>query len=62
VIVTVNGSYLNLWVSDGDGGWTNTECQSSGDPVGYLQRPLVQVMLLAEEFIGESIRSEDEGA
>lgn len=32
LLVTVNGSYYNLWVSRGDGKWENTDCASPGAP------------------------------
>lgn len=28
ILITVNGAYLNAWVSCGDGSWENTDCRA----------------------------------
>lgn len=60
--VTVNGAYLNFWTSDGQGGFTNTECR-------YYDRNLWDVTVsqameaaqsFFEDLMGEDDEEEDE--
>lgn len=58
LLVTVNGSYVNLWVSDGTGGWTNTDCKS-GHPDLYKLTG-ADMIDLAERCLDEWTTEDDE--
>lgn len=57
LIVSINGSYLNLWVSDGDGGWNNTDCRS-GHPDLY-ELSTARAMELGEEWLRDIERGDE---
>jgi hypothetical protein len=62
VIITINGSYLNWWVFDGEG-YHNTECRS-GHPDLY-NLTCATAMDLAEAWFNEvvnGVEEEDETA
>lgn len=64
-LVTINGSYLNLWVLQrqpyprGPESWTNTDCRTwGGDGVDLYKVTAAQAMAFAEAWL-EEIRSPD---
>jgi hypothetical protein len=57
-LVTVNGSYVNLWVSDGRGGWSNTDCRS-GHPDLYTLTA-AQALDLAQDCLKDWLKENDE--
>jgi hypothetical protein len=52
LFVTINGSYLNLWVQRGKDGYENTEVRSFGD-IELNQLKWVDAVDLAEKYLGE---------
>jgi hypothetical protein len=51
LLVTVNGSYLNLWVLRGNGEFDNTECRALDSADGLF----TQVMDHADEYLKEVV-------
>jgi len=56
LLVTINGSYLNLWASRRDG-WENVECQS-GHPDLYTLTA-ARAIDLGEEWLAEIRKGDD---
>lgn len=59
VVITANGSYLNLWSGSPESGFTNTDCRSLGKNIMEMQ--LVEVVNEAEEYFNDIMKEiEDE--
>lgn len=59
-LITINGSYLNLWVSDGDGGYDNVDCRTwhlnrhpDNEDSTLYNSYVAEVMDLAEAWLKE---------
>ena len=51
LVVTINGSYLNLWVSRGDNSFENTEARSLGIDNGLHDLPITKAMELGQSWL-----------
>jgi hypothetical protein len=59
ILITVNGSYLNLWMTDGKD-FMNTDCRSMGYPNGLYGMDITKVMKDAEEYLTDCLKESEE--
>lgn len=60
LLVTVNGSYLNLWVSDGKGMFSNTDCRYLNSQNGLYSVTGAEMIDKAEEYLKDVIAGNGE--
>lgn len=60
LLVTVNGSYLNLWVGDLKGGFTNTDCRYLNSENGLYSVTGAEMIDKAEAYLQDVINGDEE--
>lgn len=55
ILVTANGSYLNLWVGDGNGRWENTDCRPLDSKDGLYAVTGSEMMSQGEAYLKDKI-------
>lgn len=58
ILITVNGAYLNAWVSCGDGSWSNTECRGRNQDL--YNTTGAEMIDEAKEYLEELLASEED--
>lgn len=60
LLVTANGSYLNLWVGDSETGFINTDVRHVNAENGLYGLKITDVMERAEAYLAEVINGFEE--
>jgi hypothetical protein len=60
ILVTVNGSYFNIWVEWDESTWNNTDCYATGFENGLYGQDMAKVIERAEEILESLLNLADE--
>jgi len=60
LIVTVNGSYFNLWVNRGEDNWENTEAFAVDGRADRAKDKFWDIQKVAQELLDDVIEPEEE--
>jgi len=60
LMVTVNGSYFNVWVNRGEDDWENTEAFAMGDDMTFSKEKFVKIVERGEDILEDVIKGDEE--